>query len=212
MSLALTAPQRLELEQLLRQTTLAHAIARRARVILALAEQQSYSTIEARFGVTDRFIAIWKRRYVDGGVLALADAPRAGRGHGLSAALEAKIIDVTLHTKPPAPLTHWTTRRLGRKLGVSHNTIAQVWRRANLQPHRIESYMESPDPDFARKAADIIGLYLNPPSTPSSFASMRRPRFKRWIARCRCCRSRLAARNAMGSSTCGMGPCRSTRR
>lgn len=96
-------------------------------------------------------------------MLALADAPRAGRGHGLSAALEAKIIDVTLHTKPPAPLTHWTTRRLGRKLGISHNTVAHVWRRASLQPHRLESYRESPDPDFARKAADIVGLYLNPP-------------------------------------------------
>lgn len=163
MVLALPQSQRVELEQLLRQTTVAHAIARRARVILALADGQSYATIGARLGVTDRFIARWKRRYTEGGVLALGDAPRAGRGHGLSAAVEAKIIDVTLHTKPPAPLTHWTTRRLGRKLGVSHNTVAQVWRRASLQPHRVETYMESPDPDFARKAADIIGLYLNPP-------------------------------------------------
>lgn len=163
MSLVLTPSQRLELEQLLRQTTLANAIARRTRVILALADGESYSTIATRFGVTDRYTARWKRRYAEGGVLALADAPRAGRGHGLTAALEARIIDVTLHAKPPAPLTHWTTRRLARKLGVSHNTVAVVWRRANLQPHRVESYMESPDPDFARKAADIIGLYLHPP-------------------------------------------------
>ncbi len=169
MALVLTTPQRLELEHLLRQTTLAQAIVRRARVILALAEGQSYSMIGAAHGVTDRFIAIWKRRYAEGGILALADAPRAGRGHGLSATLEAKIIDVTLHTKPPVPLTHWTTRRLGQKLGVSHNTVAQVWRRKGLQPHRVEGYMESPDPQFVAKASDIIGLYLQPPQHAAVF-------------------------------------------
>lgn len=163
MDLRLTPAERTQLEQLRRQSTLAHAIVRRIEVILRLANHESYSTIGAALGVTDRFIAIWKRRYVDGGVLALADAPRAGRGHGLSAALEAKILHVTQHTPPPAPLTHWTTRRLGKKLGVSHNTIAVVWRRAGLQPHRLEHYTESPDPDFERKAADIIGLYLTPP-------------------------------------------------
>ncbi len=163
MSLMLTPAERQQLVQVLRQTTLAHGIARRVQVILRLADGETYATIGAALGVTDRFIAIWKRRYAEGGILALADAPRAGRGHGLSAALEAKIVDVTQHTSPPAPLTHWTTRRLGKKLGVSHNTIALVWRRAGLQPHRLERYMESSDPDFERKAADIIGLYLTPP-------------------------------------------------
>jgi transposase len=72
-------------------------------------------------------------------------------------------LEVTLHQAPPAPLTHWTTRRLGKRLGVSHMTIARGWQRAGLRPHRVERYTESPDPDFERKAADIIGLYLNPP-------------------------------------------------
>ena len=76
---------------MLRQTTLSQAIAKRVRVVLALADGESYATIAARAACADRFIAIWKRRFVEGGVLALADAPRAGRGHGLSAALEARI-------------------------------------------------------------------------------------------------------------------------
>lgn len=163
MDLRLTAAERTHLTQLLRQSSLAHAIARRLQVILRLADGESYATIASALGVTDRFIAIGKRRYAEGGVLALADAPRAGRGHALSAALEAKILHVTQHIAPPAPLTHWTTRRLGKKLGVSHNTIAIVWRRAGLQPHRLEHYSASPDPDFEQKAADIIGLYLTPP-------------------------------------------------
>jgi transposase len=163
MSLTLTPAERQQLEQVLRQSTLAQAIARRVQVILRLAAGERYAQIATALQVTDRFIAIWKRRYVEGGVLALADAPRAGRGHGLSPALEAKILHVTQHTPPPAPLTHWTTRRLAKKLGVSHNTVAVVWRRAGLQPHRLERYTESPDPEFERKAADIIGLYLTPP-------------------------------------------------
>jgi transposase len=163
MPFSLPPAAREELGRLLRQATLPQAIARRARVVLALGEGQRYATIARRFAVTDTFIARWKRRYEEGGLLALADAPRAGRGHGLSAATEAKILDVTLHQAPPAPLTHWTTRRLARKLGVSHATVARVWQRAGLQPHRIASYMASPDPAFERKATAIIGLYLNPP-------------------------------------------------
>ena len=78
MSLMLTPAERQQLVQVLRQTTLAHGIARRVQVILRLADGETYATIGAALGVTDRFIAIWKRRYAEGGILALADAPRAG--------------------------------------------------------------------------------------------------------------------------------------
>jgi transposase len=163
MDLTLSAAERQQLEQMLRQTTLSQAIARRVRVVLAVAAGQRYSTIGAALGATDRFIAIWKRRYVEGGILALADAPRAGRGHGLSPVLEAKILQITQHDRPPAPLTHWTSRRLGRQLGISHSAVAAVWRRAGLKPHQLARYTVSPDPDFETKAADILGLYLKPP-------------------------------------------------
>lgn len=163
MELVLSDRERAELERLLRQTTLSQAIAKRMRVVLALAEGRSYSAIGAQYACTDRFIAIWKRRYVDGGVLALADAPRAGRGHGLSAAMEAKIVQLTVQTRPPAPLTHWSSRRLAQRLGLAHTTVADVWKRHGLKPHRLERYKASPDPDFETKAADIIGLYIDPP-------------------------------------------------
>jgi len=163
MDLVLAPDDRRTLEQMLRQTTLSQAIAKRVRVVLALADGAPYSTVAARFTCTDRFIAIWKRRFVKGGVLALADAPRAGRGHGMSAALEAKIVRLTVQTKPPAPLTHWSSRRLAAKLGVAHTTVTTVWKRHGLKPHRLERYKASPDPDFETKATDIIGLYIDPP-------------------------------------------------
>jgi len=163
MDLVLSDGERAELARLLRQTTLTQAIAKRMRVVLALGDGRSYAAIGAAHACTDRFIARWKRRYVEGGVLALADAPRAGRGHGLSAAMEAKIVRLTVQTKPPAPLTQWSSRRLAQRLGLAHTTVADVWKRHGLQPHRLERYKASPDPDFETKAADIIGLYLEPP-------------------------------------------------
>lgn len=87
----------------------------------------------------------------------------------LTPALEAKILAKTRQA-PPDGSTHWSTRKLGRVLGINHNHVAQAWRRAGLQPHRFERYMASDDPDFERKAADVIGLYLNPPQHAAVFA------------------------------------------
>jgi len=164
MPLVLTPVERTDLEQLLRATSTPNGIARRARCIVMLADGASYAAVCAALGVTDRFIARWQRRYRDGGVLALADAPRAGRQHHrLAPEVEARILHLTQHTAPPTPLTHWTAPRLAARVGVSPSTVLRVWQRAGLQPDRLERYVASTDPDFERKAADIIGLYLKPP-------------------------------------------------
>jgi len=96
MRVALTPAERADLEQLLRATSTPSGIARRARCIVLLADGASYAEVCAVLGVTDRFVARWKRRYEEGGVLALADAPRAGRqDHRLAPAVEARIVQLT---------------------------------------------------------------------------------------------------------------------
>ena len=163
MELLLTASDRTDLERIVRTRSTPAGIARRAQCILALAEGVSYAVVRARLGLTDAFIARWKRRYQDGGVLALADAPRAGRqDHRLRPSVEARILKLTLEP-PPAPLTHWTSRRLAARVGVSNTTVLRVWQRAGLRPHRLERYVASTDPEFETKAADVIALYLEPP-------------------------------------------------
>jgi transposase len=165
MELTLTAADRADLERVVRATTTPAGITRRARCILLLAEGQSYSAVCTALGVTDRFVARWKRRFAEGGVLALADDARAGRqDRRLSPALEARILRITREERPPRPLTHWTSRRLAARVGVSNWTVLQVWRRAGLQPHRLERYVATTDPEFEQKAADIIALYLEPPA------------------------------------------------
>lgn len=170
MSLKLSADERQVLAGMLRATTISAGLARRARVILALADGESYATIAARLGVTDTYIARWKHRVVAGGLPALGDLPRSGRPDRLDPKLEAKILAKT-QEPPPAPFTHWTTRRMAKAIGnVSHGTIHRVWQRAGLRPHRLERYVASDDPDFETKAADVIGLYLKPPTNAVVFS------------------------------------------
>ena len=169
MDLRLSDAERALLRGMLRATTLAAGLARRARVILALAEGESYAQIAARYSVTDTFISRWKRRVVEGGLPALGDLPRSGRPDRLDPRLEAKILAKT-QQPPPAPFTHWTTRRMATLVGVSHVTVHRVWQRAGLQPHRLERYLTSDDPDFETKAADVIGLYLSPPANAVVFS------------------------------------------
>ncbi len=67
--------------------------------------------------------------------------------------------------KPPAAgLTHWSTRDLARKVGVSHATVHQIWRAHALQPHRVSTFKFTTDPDAEDKIYDVVGLYLNPPT------------------------------------------------
>jgi len=162
--LVLSPTERLDLEHLVRSTSAAAGIVQRARCVLLLADGASYATICRALTVTDRFIARWKQRYVAGGVLGLADAHRAGRqDHRLRPAMEARILHLTQHVAPPVPLTHWTSSRLAARVRVSPSTVQRVWQRAGLQPHRLDPYVTSPDPAFEQKAADVIGLYLDPP-------------------------------------------------
>ncbi len=76
--------------------------------------------------------------------------------------MRARILSAT-RRQPKDGSTHWSCRKLAAALGVSKDAVHRVWKEAGLKPHRLERYMASDDPEFETKAADIIGLYLNPP-------------------------------------------------
>jgi len=83
----------------------------------------------------------------------------------LTPALRAKILAAT-HKKPKDGSTHWSCRKLATALGVSKDMVHRVWREAGLKPHRLERYLASNDPDFERKAADIIGIRRSDCTSP----------------------------------------------
>src|SRR5205085_10192957 len=81
---------------------------------------------------------------------------------------EAKILDYTRRA-PNDGSTHWSSRKLAAKLGISHMRVARTWKKAGLKPHRVRHYMASDDPNFHKQAADVIGLYLKPPTNAVVF-------------------------------------------
>ncbi len=157
-----------QLQQLLRSTRVSAGLARRARVVLLLAEGRSVRQIQAQTGMSPRRTLHWKQRWRKSGLDGLLDESRAGRPRKITEDKEAAIVAAT-QGSPPGPITHWSTRRLARRWGVSHVTVMRVWHKVGLQPHRLKRYMASPDPDFEAKAKDILGLYLHPPEKAAVF-------------------------------------------
>ena len=167
-ALALTAPERTELERRVRSRTIRSHEALIARVLLLLADGRSYRDIVDRLACSQPFISKWKRRFAAERLAGLY-VRHAGRAVTvLTPAMEARILDWT-RKKPSDGATHWSTRRLAKRLGVHHMMVARVWQKHGIQPHRMARYMASDDPDFERKAADIIGLYLHPPQHAAVF-------------------------------------------
>jgi transposase len=160
--LRLQAGERESLQAVVRSTRSPAGWARRAQVLLLLDEGVSVRGVKARTGMSPRRIGCWKKRWQQQGLEGLLDAPRPGRPKKLTVEKEAAILAAT-RSAPTKPVTHWSTRRLARRVGLSHVTVMRVWHKAGLQPHRLQRYLASPDPGFEAKAKDLLGLYLNPP-------------------------------------------------
>jgi len=158
----LTDAERGELEVRTRSRRLRAEDVRRAKLILMLAEGASYTDCHAVLGCDARYVSRWKKRFEADRLSGLFGRYRGRARSVLTPKLEAKILSWTAK-EPNDGSTHWTTRKLARQLGINHMLVTRAWKRANLKPHRIKRYMASNDPDFEAKAADVIGLYVNPP-------------------------------------------------
>jgi transposase len=165
----LTAQQREELRDMSACRSLPASDVLRARMILMLAEGRSYSEIQERLQTTAPTISRWKKRFLSHGVNGLLELQHPGqRPTVITPKLQARVLEAT-RRKPKDGSTHWSVRKLARELNLSKDTVHRIWRTAGVKPHRLERYMASDDPDFESKAADIIGLYLDPPQHAALF-------------------------------------------
>jgi transposase len=137
-------------------------------VILLLEEGHTWDEVCERVDCSRGFIASWSRRFAEQRVAGLYSRHLGQAASVLTPRLEARILKLTANA-PPDGSTHWSTRKLAERLGISHMMVARVWRKHALKPHRLEGYMASNDPNFEEKAADIIGLYMNPPQHAAVF-------------------------------------------
>jgi transposase len=102
------------------------------------------------------------RRFNERGVQGLLKQPNHKPGKApVSRAVVNRVLKVV--QKPPENATHWSTRELARRVGISHTKVHQILQAHNLKPHLVKRFRGSDDPDFEQKLEDIVGLYLNPP-------------------------------------------------
>ena len=159
----LSKNEKTALETLARAGTTTQRMARRCRVILLAAQGTPNRAIARQVGVSRPTVLAVRAAYVRGGVGALErDNPRHRSRRKLLPALEKQVIETTLHTQPPAA-THWSTRTLARHLGLSHMTVHRAWQEHELQPHRVETFKLSHDPNFEAKVRDVAGIVLESP-------------------------------------------------
>jgi transposase len=143
---------------------------RRARIVLDLGRGLSLRAISGSERCSVNTVRLWRERFREDRLAGLYSRHRGRQPTPGREKLEARIIDWTLHRKADGGATQWSTRALARELGTTQTHVSQVWRKAGLQPHRLRRYMASNDPDFEAKAADVIGLYLNPPVSAAVFS------------------------------------------
>lgn len=168
-SILLTASEQKELLLRTRSRVLPAGDVKRARLILMLADGKSYQAIQQELSCAATYIARWKARFIEQRLAGLYARHKGRAVEKRTPRLEAKILEWTRRT-PPDGSTHWSTRKLAEHLGVNHMMVTRVWKRARLQPHHLERYLMSKDPEFEQKAADIIGLYVNPPQHAAVFS------------------------------------------
>lgn len=166
--LSLTPNQRAELQAHLRRHNLPASVAKRMRIVLLLADGASYSEIQEKLETAATTIARWKTRYEEDGLEGLATFHPGQSPRLLTPELRAKILN-KIKDPPPDGSTHWSLRKMAKVLKVGKDLIHKVWKEVDLRPHRLDRYKASNDPDFERKAADIIGLYLHPPQHAAVF-------------------------------------------
>ena len=142
----------------------------RAKIILLAAEGTENQQIAERLDTSRQTVGLWRQRYVELGRAGIEkDAPRGGRPSDARQAVERQIIETTTQKKP-RKATHWSTRTLAKKLGVSRAMVHRVWQANGLKPHLYRTFKLSNDPDFESKLIDVVGLYLNPPEKAMVFS------------------------------------------
>jgi transposase len=160
--IVLAAGEREALERYARGRTVSQALSLRARIVLACADGLSNDEVAERVGVCSKTVCQWRRRFAVASIEGLADLPRPNVDRKLSDEKVEELIRATLQTKPRGA-THWSTRKLARRIGVSQSSVSRVWRAFQLKPHRHRTFSISTDDFFVDKVRNTVGLYMNPP-------------------------------------------------
>jgi transposase len=162
-ALVLSDAERTELTSLAARRNTGQALALRARIVLRCATGRQNKQVAADLRIDHTTVGKWRRRFVAHRMDGLLDEPRSGTPRTTDDARIEAVVVRTLESVP-ADATHWSSRGMARACGLSVSTVQRIWRAFGLQPHRLETFKLSTDPDFVAKVRDVVGLYVSPPA------------------------------------------------
>lgn len=159
----LTEQERSALEAMIRSSKTEHGIVERAGIVLLAAQGRSTRSIAAELGTWPGRVSRWRMRFARARLGGLDDLPRPGAAPRYTVDTDKRILAL-LDQPPPAGYGRWTAPLLSRELGDVSDQY--IWR--FLRAHKIDlaarkSWCQTDDPDFVAKAAEIVGLHLDPP-------------------------------------------------
>src|SRR5262245_63069720 len=152
--LSLTSEEIETLQRWARRPTIGQALAERARIVLACASGKNNRVVAEETRVTRQTVGRWRRRFLEQRVEGLLDEPRPGAPRTILDEHVERVVRLTLETKP-REATHWSTRAMAKRCGLSQTAVSRIWRTFALQPHRVATFKLSKDPLFIEKVRDI---------------------------------------------------------
>src|SRR6266849_3215821 len=181
--IVLAPDERATLDAWTRGRRLSHRKVVRAKIITMAADKVPSQDIATALQVSRPTVQLWRERFLALRVAGLEqDAPRPGRKPQVSGTKIRAVVDATLHTTPPAA-THWSTRTLARAQGLSQATVQRIWKRHNLQPHRVETFKLSRDKRFLEKIDAEVPAGLDLHLIVDNYGTHKHPRVKTWLRR-----------------------------
>ena len=162
-TLVVADPDREALLRWVQRRSSSNGLAQRARIVLRCSEGVTNVAVARELRITNATVGKWRQRFIARGVAGLLDEPRCGAPRRITDEQVETVVVRTLETMPPAA-THWSTRRMAARSGLSHASVRRIWRAFGLQPHRVERFKLSSDPQLVEKVRDIVGLYFHPPA------------------------------------------------
>ena len=154
--------EREKLAMLARRPKTAQAMAMRARIVLGCEEGLSNDAVAKKLRITAATVCKWRERFRVNRLEGLLDEPRPGAPRSIADKQVEAVVTKTLESMP-ANSTHWSTRLMAKRVGLSQTAVVRIWHAFGLQPHQVENFNFSKDPQFVEKVRDIVGLYMNPP-------------------------------------------------
>lgn len=157
-----TKDERYELERIANSKMAPFQHVQRAKMILGCLDGKPVKEIAADLGVRPNTVINQRRRFHKDRLKALYDRPRPGKPVVYSGEFRNLVLK-TLEQSPPEGYVKWDGPLLARHMGVSVHAVWRLLKKEGICLARKRSWCVSTDPQFASKAADIVGLYMAPP-------------------------------------------------